>query len=277
MRTLRTASTHSAGRDRAGLGRSGTAHASKGAPSRWIAGAVLLGVLLATPATQSAQAQHKVRDYPHIEAQNEAWRRTRRLRTATRALAAALLTAYDTIGALTGRDMNPVIDQLAADLESAGGLAISSGTMSSDMYALYGDVQSAAGTIQGRATEYLDRLDAVLGTSQGALLALQEHASAMQETRLRMALDMTGLEDSGISETEAQQLNASIRVLEAQELQLVRHAVLLQINMEAVRLAQQVQAQQGEALDVAEDVMNTLTNVLATPLPPAPTAPFVED
>lgn len=246
-------------------------------PTRWVAGALLGTTLFLGLGAENAQAQHKVRDYPHVEAQNEAWRRTRRLRGATRALIVSLRTAYDTIGALTGRDLNPVIDQLAADLESAGGVTFSSDDLYGEIDEHFGDLQFAGSTIQARADEYLSRLDAVIGTTQGALVALQEHASALQETRIRMAIDMAGLEESGISETEAQQLSASIRVLEAQELQLARHAVLLQINIEAVRLAERVQAQQGQALEMTEDMVGTLSGVMANPVPPAPTRPFIAD
>jgi hypothetical protein len=218
----------------------------------------------------AASAQTKVRDYPQIWAQDEYKDDIRAVRNATTALAVALRTAYDTIGSLTGRDMNPVIDRMAQDLLSAGGLSMGSTNLQDDIDEYFGGWASPLLSLHDEATSRVESLESALRTAEGALMAVQEHADQLRETQIRMAISMGRLEDSDLSETEAQQLAASILALEAQELTLARHNVLLQINMEAVRLGVAIQnAEQGRR-SAQTDAEGMADRVTATPVPLPP-------
>ena len=237
--------------------------------------AVLLSaLLLSASAAPAAEAQHKVRDYPQIWAQDELQKDARRLRNAVTALVVALQTAYDTIGTLTGRDLNPVIDRLEAELVGAGGIALTDPNLQAVLDEAFGPLSQAAATFQDEADARLAQIQAVVGTTQGALFALQEHAGALRETQIRMGVLMARLEDNGLSETEAAQISSAIRVLEAQEVQLARQLVIMQICIEATRLGQSVHAVEGAQQRFADETQRMRDALNATTVPSAPTLDF---
>ena len=217
-----------------------------------------------------ASAQTKIRDYPQIWAQDDFKDDVRAVRNATTALAVALRQAYDTIANLTGRDMNPVINRMANDLLNAGGVSMGSSTLEDEIEERFGGWTQPLVTLQEEATDRVESLEAALRTAEGALMAVQEHAGQLRETQVRMMINVQRLEDSSLSETEAAQLAASIRVLEAQELTLARHNVLLQINMEAVRLGVSIQTSEGARRRAQTDADGMADRVTDTPVPLPP-------
>lgn len=231
----------------------------------------LIAALVALASFQPAEAQWKIRDYPHIYNQDKLQRETRQVRNRMRSLLAAIQMAYDTVGMVIGRDMNPVIDDLRGEMYAAGGLAMGDALMDYRLDGLYGDWDDG-GTIREAVEADLERMDKVVQTAQGALRAAREHGRAMVETEIRLAIESARLEDSDLSETEAQQIAAHIRVLEAQEVQLSRHAVLLEITLEAVRLADLVQRTQGAAARRERGARNAVVELdaMVVPGPPAP-------
>lgn len=235
---------------------------------------VLFSAVLAT--ASPAEAQWKIRDYPHIYNQDRLQRETKQLRNRTSALLVAIMTAYDTVGSIIGRDMNPVIDDLRAEMYGAGGLTMGDVYLDWRLENLYGEWDDG-GTIRQSVEDDLERMDKVVQTAQGALRAAREHGRAMVETEIRLAIESFRMEASNLSETEAQQIAASIRVLEAQELQLARHAVLLEITLEATRLADLVQRTQGAASRRERAANNAVLILDALPVPAPPAGIYDAD
>ena len=152
----------------------------------------------------------------------------------------------------------------------AGGLGYQLSNLQQQFQTIYDGGQIYIEDLQAALDKDLEQVETALATVEGTMLTMQGHLDQLDASVNDLLDYEQRLEDAGLSPTEIEQLAASVRAYGAQEVQLLRQALMAQVNQESVLIAHELSGQAEVIRDTIEDAERAALRVTATPVPLQP-------
>ena len=234
---------------------------------------VLLGLLLAASATGS-QAQFGlptlVNDPVATTATVSVRWGVQDTRDELRNHLLAFLYSLGGHSSLPSREIDDVVADLEQFVSDAGGLGYNLSNLEAQFNAIYDRGVFYVEDLLLALDRDLEQLDTALMTVQGTLSSMQGHLDQIEASAVDLVDYQARLEDAGITPTEIEQVVGSIRAYGAQEVQLLRQALMQQVNQSAVVYSAELNAQATAIREDIEGYERAIIAVESVVVPPAP-------
>jgi conjugal transfer/entry exclusion protein len=182
----------------------------------------------------------------------------------------AFQNSLDATDDLPFRDITTIINDLESFMYTAGGLGYHLSNLQAQFQAIYDGGQVYIEDLQLALDKDLEQVDAALATVEGTMLTMQGHLDQIDASVTDLLDYEARLEDAGITPTEIEQVAASVRAYGAQEVQLLRQALMAQVNQESVIIAHELSGQAEVIRTTIEDAERAALRVTDTPVPLPP-------
>jgi conjugal transfer/entry exclusion protein len=171
---------------------------------------------------------------------------------------------------LTFREIDAVVAELESFVAEAGGLGYSLYNLEEQFNEIYDRGEYYVGDLLEALDRDLEQVEVALATVEGTLLSMQGHMEQLHASADDLLDYQAQLERAGLSPTQIEQIAASVRAYGTQEVQLLRQALLTQVNQEAVVMAAELNDKLEAARSNAEVIDRIGSHYDSVEIPPAP-------
>ena len=175
------------------------------------------------------------------------------------------------------REIDDVVDDLEQFVSDAGGLGYNLANLEAQFNAIYDRGIYYVEDLVLALNRDLEQLDTALMTVQGTMNSMKGHLEQIEDSAGDLVDFQDMLEQANITPTEIEQIAGSIRAYGAQEVQLLRQALMQQVNQSAVVFSAEINSQATAIRDDIEGYERAILALEAVAIPPPPGPIFTTD